>query len=138
MSCYSLIQQLRQLVWLNQMNQVQFGKCFSYIFHLASQNYLLQGISLKLTINISFYISFIVFCSLDALKKGFQEERNMDKDQNSRGGATSQLPQKEIGMMKFLALTSHLLARITLLANNLLLLLVSFKKSILRHLSQLY
>ena len=48
------------------------------------------------------------------LEKVFKKERNKIKDGNSRVATTSYLPKKEIEMMKFLALTSYLLARITL------------------------
>ena len=64
--------------------------------------------------NISIFISHLLFLFFRCREKGFEEERNKNKDGNSRGVTTSQLPQKEIGMMKFLALTSYLLARITL------------------------
>ena len=113
MSCYSFIQQLMQVAWLNQLNQVQFGKNFSYILPpLASQNYLLQSISVKLIYQFLYLIYGFLF--FRCLEKVFEEERNKNKDGNSRGVAISQLLQKETGMMKFLALTSYLLARIKL------------------------
>ena len=60
---------------------------------------------------------YLIYCFLfnRCLQKSFEQERNnRNKDGNSQGVTTTQLPQKEIGMMKFLALTSYLLARITL------------------------
>ena len=48
------------------------------------------------------------------LEKVFEEERIRNKEENSQGITTSQLPQKVIAMMEFLALNLHFLARITL------------------------
>ena len=56
----------------------------------------------------------MAFCSFDALMKSLKKKEKKKKDGNSRGFTTSQLPQKEIGMMKFLSLNSNLLARTTL------------------------
>ena len=82
------------------------------MLHLASQNYLLQSISMKLI----YQFLYLIYCFLffKCLEKDFEEERNKNKNENSRGVTTNQLPQKEIGMMKLLVLTSYLLARITL------------------------
>ena len=95
-----------QVAWLDQLDQVHFGKNFSYILPpLASQNYLLQSISVKLL----YHFLYLIYCFLffRCRRKGFEEERNKNKDGNSRGVTTSQLLQTEIGMMKFLALTSN-------------------------------
>ena len=58
-------------------------------------------------------VVYLIYCFLffRSREKSFEEEINKNKDGNSRGVTTSQLPQTEIGMMKFLALTSHLLVR---------------------------
>ena len=83
--------------------------------HLSSscpQNCLLQSISVKLI----YQFLYLIYCFLffRCLEKVFEEERNTNKDGNSRSVTTSFLPQKEIRMMKFLALNSYLLTRITL------------------------
>ena len=102
-----------KLPWLNQLSQVQFGKNCSYILPpLACQHYLLQSISVKLICQFLYLIYCFLF--FRCLKEIFEEERNRNKDRKSQVVTMTQLPQKEIGMMKFLALTSHLLARITL------------------------
>ena len=100
-SCYTFIQQLMLLVWLNQLSQVQFGKKFSFILHLTSQNCLLHSISVKLR----YQFLYLTYCFLffRCFEKGFEKERNKKKDGNSGVATTSQLPQKKIGMMKFLA-----------------------------------
>ena len=61
-------------------------------------------------------------------EKGFEEERNKNKDGNSGGVTTSYLPYTESGMMKFLALTSYLLTRITLTLISSFALTGSFQK----------
>ena len=100
------------LAWLNQLNQVQLGKNFSYILPpIASQNYLLQIIR---ETNISiFYISFIVFCSLDALKKTLKKKETRIKMEIVKVSQPLVTAERDRDMT-FLALTSYLLVRITL------------------------
>ena len=120
------------VAWLNQLNQVQFGKNFNDILPpLASQNYLLQSISLKLI----YHFLYLIYCFLffRCREKGSKEERNKNKDGNSRSVTTSLLPQTEIVMMKFLALTSYLLARITLSLMSSFAMPVVLKNSIFRN-----
>ena len=67
--------------------------------------------------NISIFIChlwFFVLIWFRCFGKVFDEERNKNKYGSSQDFTTIQLSQKEIGMMKFLALTSYLLARIKL------------------------
>ena len=59
---------LQLYLMVNVTGLVQFGRNLSCILPpVASQNYLLQSISVNQYIN--FYISFMVICSLEALKK---------------------------------------------------------------------
>ena len=95
------------------MNQVQFGKNFSYILPpLASQNHLLQSISVKLIYHFLHLIYGFLF--FRCLEKVFEEERKKNKEGKGLGVTISQLPWKEIRMIKFLVLIQDLLARITL------------------------
>ena len=126
-----------QMAWLNQLNQVQFGKNFSYILSpLASQNYLLQSISVKLI----YQFLYLIYCFLffRCREKSFEEERNKNKDGTSRGVTTGQLPQTGIGMMTFLALISYLLARITLTLMPSFGMPVVFESSIFRNLTYVF
>ena len=78
---------------------------------LLFQIHLLQSISVKLIYQFLYLIYGYLF--FRCLGKVF-EERNKNKEGNSRGVTTSQLPQKEIGMITFLVLSLYLLARIRL------------------------
>ena len=89
--------------------------------------------SVKLIYQLLYLIDCFLFFRCPG--KGFEEEKNKNKDGNSRGVTKSQLPQTEIGMMKFLALTSYLLARITLTLMSSFATPVVFKKSIFRNLT---
>ena len=65
---------------LNQLNQVQFGKHFSFILPpLASQNYLLQSISVKLKYPFLDLIYLLFFLFFRCREKDFQEDRNKKK-----------------------------------------------------------
>ena len=98
---------------INVTALVQFKKNLRYIVPpLASQNYLLQSISVKLIYQSLYLTNGYLF--FRCLEKLFEEERNKNKEGNNRGVTTSQLPQKQIGILKFLALTLYLLARTTL------------------------
>ena len=70
------------MAWLNQLNQVQFGKNFSYILPPLAAEYLRET-------NISIFISHLLFLFFRCREKGFEEERNKNKDGNSRGVTTS-------------------------------------------------
>ena len=61
------------MAWLNQLSQVQFEK--NFLFYLISTCLLelLAAEYLRET-NINFYISFIDFCSLDAVKKASKKK----------------------------------------------------------------
>ena len=79
------------------------------------KNYLLKCISVKLLYQFLYLVYGYLF--FRCLEKVFKEERNKNKEEISRGVTTSQLgqlPQKEIGVINFLALTLELLARIPL------------------------
>ena len=79
------------------------------------QPYLVILLESNSVIPISQFFYFIYgYLFFRCLEKVFEEERIRNKEGNSRGITTSQLPQKTIAMMKFLALTLHFLARITL------------------------
>ena len=67
----------------------------------------------------------MIFCSLDALKNSFKKKEAIKKKE-----IVELLRYKEIRMMELLALTSDLLATITLTLISSLLLPVVFKKSI--------
>ena len=122
---------------INVFGLVQFRKNLSYILlPLASQNYLLQNIYVKLIYQLLYLIYRYMF--LRYLEKVFEEGGNENKDGNSRDATTSYLPQKEIEMMKFLALTLYLSARITLTLISSSAILVVFKTSVFRDLTQLY
>ena len=127
---------------INITGLIQFGEKLSYILTpLASQNYLLfyvlfyfenkinvtkkkkrkkknyllKCISVKLLYQFLYLVYGYLF--FRCLEKVFKEERNKNKEEISRGVTTSQLgqlPQKEIGVINFLALTLELLARIPL------------------------
>ena len=104
---------LQSYLVINVTGLVQFGKKLSYILPpLASQNYQLQNISVKLIYQFSHLIYGYFFFRY--LEKVFEEERNKNNDKTSGGLTTRQLPQERIGKMKFLALILYLLARITL------------------------
>ena len=122
---------------INVFGLVQFQKNLSYILlPLASQNYLLQNIYVKLIYQLLYLIYRYMF--LRYLEKVFEEGGNENKEGNSRDATTSYLPQKEIEMMKFLALTLYLSARITLTLISSSAILVVFKTSVFRDLTQLY
>ena len=122
---------------INVFGLVQFPKNLSYILlPLASQNYLLQNICVKLIYQLLYLIYRYMF--LRYLEKVFEEGGNENKEGNSRDATTSYLPQKEIEMMKFLALTLYLSARITLTLISSSAILVVFKTSVFRDLTQLY
>ena len=122
---------------INVFGLVQFRKNLSYILlPLASQNYLLQNIYVKLIYQLLYLIYRYMF--LRYLEKVFEEGGNENKEGNSRDATTSYLPQKEIEMMKFLALTLYLSARITLTLISSSAILVVFKTSVFRDLTQLY
>ena len=99
-----------------------------FSFHLTSCLLeLLAAENLRET-HISISRSHLLFLFFRCLEKGFEEERNKNKDENNRGVTTSQLPQKEMGTMKFLALTSYLLARITLTLMSSFAITIYFQK----------
>ena len=67
------------MAWLNQLNQVQFGKNVRLYLTSTCLLELLAAEYLRET-NISiFFISFIVFCSLDAVKKASKKKETKIK-----------------------------------------------------------
>ena len=85
---------LQAYLVINVIGLVQTGKNFSCILPpLASQNYLLQSISVKLIYQFLYPIYGYLF--FRCLEKVFEEESDENKTGNRRGGTTSQLPQKE-------------------------------------------
>ena len=109
---------------------VQFGKNVSQILPpLASQNYLLQSISVKLIYQFLYLIYGYLF--FRCFEKVFKEERNENKEGNSRGITTSQLPQKEDWKVKdldFEILGYELVARVTLTLISFYAIIGCFKK----------
>ena len=82
---------LQPYLVVNVIGLAQFGKNLSYILPpLASQNYLLQSISVKLIYQFLYLINGYLF--FRCLEKVFEEERNENKKGNSRGVTTTQLP----------------------------------------------
>ena len=116
------------MAWFNQLNQVQSRKSL-----VVSYLNLLQGIAVKLI----YQFLYLIYCFLSfrCREKGFEEKRSKNKDGNSRGVTRSYLPYTETGMMKILALTTYLLARITLTLMSPSAMPVVFKRSILRNLT---
>ena len=73
---------------------VQFGKNFSQILPpLSNQNYLLQSISVRLIYQFLHLIYGYLF--FRCFEKFLEEERNENKEGNSRSVTIRQLPQKE-------------------------------------------
>ena len=73
---------------------VQFGKNFSQILPpLSNQNYLLQSISVRLIYQFLHLIYGYLF--FRCFEKFLEEERNENKERNSRSVTIRQLPQKE-------------------------------------------
>ena len=118
--------------WLNQLNQVQFGKNFIYLtttclLELLVSEYLRET-------NISIFISHC-FLFFRCREKGFEEERTRIKMEIVEVLQQASYCRQRSGWWKFLALTSYLLARITMTLMSSFSMPVVFKKSIFRNLT---